>query len=109
MSVHTPLLAPPRPPPWLTTPPAHPVCVQSDHPLFREINIAGTNIVPNVILPKPAISLNMAAPKPVAQPKINIPSHQVGTDGWLASGWFLAAMHSCTCLGCSLAAAGAAQ
>jgi len=43
------------------------------NPLVKELNIVGHSIVPNVILPKPAVSVNIAKPtKQQSQPKINI-------------------------------------
>uniref|UniRef100_A0A383WN47 Uncharacterized protein n=1 Tax=Tetradesmus obliquus TaxID=3088 RepID=A0A383WN47_TETOB len=46
---------------------------QAGNPLFKEI-IVGTNYIPNVILPKPAFSVNMKPPKPREGPKFNLPS-----------------------------------
>jgi hypothetical protein len=41
--------------------------------LIKELNIVGHTIVPNVILPKPAISVNIAKPtKQQQQPSIKI-------------------------------------
>lgn len=51
--------------------------LEADNPLIKEVNIVGTNYVPNVILPKPAISFNIAPPPKRDPPKINIPSFQV--------------------------------
>ncbi|WIA44628.1 hypothetical protein OEZ86_007345 [Tetradesmus obliquus] len=47
---------------------------QADNPLFKEINVVGTSYIPNVILPKPAFSVNMKPPKPREGPKFNLPS-----------------------------------
>lgn len=46
----------------------------ADNPLVKEVNIVGTTVVPNLVLPKPAISINVAPPKPATPPKINMPS-----------------------------------
>jgi hypothetical protein len=51
--------------------------LQAENPVFKEINVVGTSYIPNVILPKPAFSVNMAAPKPREGPKFNLPSMTV--------------------------------
>lgn len=45
--------------------------------LVKELNILGTQYVPNIILPKPAFSVTIAPPKATKPSKINLPSNQM--------------------------------
>lgn len=58
------------------------------NPLVKEINFVGHSVMPNIILPKPAVSINIAKPtKPPSQPKVNINgNHQVGCIVWWCFG-----------------------
>ncbi|KAF8055286.1 hypothetical protein HT031_006812 [Scenedesmus sp. PABB004] len=45
--------------------------------IVDEINIKGHTYLPNIIMPQPGIAVNMPAPAPKEQPKINMPSFTV--------------------------------
>jgi hypothetical protein len=45
--------------------------------LVKEINVKGQSFVPNVLIPKSPVTVNMAPAKKVPEPKINLPSLQV--------------------------------
>lgn len=47
---------------------------QAGNPVFKEVNVVSTSYIPNVILPKPAFSVNIAPPKPREGPKFNLPT-----------------------------------
>jgi hypothetical protein len=45
--------------------------------------VVSTSYIPNVILPKPAFSVNMAPPKPREGPKFNLPTMTVSRHSCL--------------------------